>query len=50
MARAGYMRKDDILGVYDGSLFVVLAHRYKSGLGGGAFDSNKGGVFEPKKG
>ncbi|SPO45182.1 uncharacterized protein PSANT_02868 [Moesziomyces antarcticus] len=46
----GYMRKDDILGVYDGSLFVVLAHRYKNGLGGGAFDSKKGGVFDTKNG
>jgi hypothetical protein len=44
------MRKDDILGVYDGSLFVVLAHRYKNGLGGGAFDSKKGGVFDTKNG
>ena len=37
----GYMRKDDILGIFDGSIFVVLAHRYKSGHGGGAFQANK---------
>lgn len=38
---AGYMRKDDILGIFDGSVFVVLAHRHKSGRGGGAFKPKK---------
>lgn len=37
----GYMRKDDILGIFDGSVFVVLAHRHKSGRGGGAFQAKK---------
>ncbi|PWZ01641.1 Caleosin-domain-containing protein [Testicularia cyperi] len=37
----GYMRKDDILGIFDGSIFVVIAHRHKSGHGGGAFQSKK---------
>ena len=35
------MRKDDILGIFDGSVFVVLAHRHKSGRGGGAFNAKK---------
>lgn len=33
----GYMKKDDILGVLDGSIFVVLAHRVKQGQKAGAF-------------
>ncbi|CBQ73148.1 conserved hypothetical protein [Sporisorium reilianum SRZ2] len=37
----GYMRKDDMLGIFDGSTFVVLAHRHKSGKGGGAFKPKK---------
>lgn len=37
----GYMQKDDILGIFDGSIFVVLAHRHKAGRSGGAFKPKK---------
>lgn len=33
----GYMKKDDMIGIIDGSTFVVLAHRVKSGKAAGAF-------------
>lgn len=35
----GYMKKDDILGILDGSTFVVIAHRIKQGKKVGAFRS-----------
>ncbi|UZJ56075.1 hypothetical protein CBS101457_005395 [Exobasidium rhododendri] len=35
----GYMAVDDILGVLDGSIFVVLAHRFRKSRKGGAFQA-----------
>lgn len=35
----GYMPVDDILGVLDGSIFPVLAYRYKKSKQGGAFQA-----------